>query len=115
MQGVLRFGLRTRADFDFLQSKARDGELSAGGVATLKRHWEGLLASRWHYEFDRELLEAESPDGPEPEYIVQETPEQDDQPAKRVQLKRAESLVTLNRLGFTVQDVEQAIAELEAL
>nr|WP_321266802.1 hypothetical protein [Alcaligenes faecalis] len=115
MQGVPRFGLRTRADFDLLQDKAISGEIRPQGIAILKQHWEGLLSSRWYYAFDRELAEGEQPDGDMPEYYVQEAQAQDGEPAKRVQTKRTEDLTTLNRLGFSVQDVEQAIAVLEAL
>lgn len=115
MQGVPRFGLRTRADFDLLQDKARRGALSSQGVALLKRHLEGLLSSRWYYAYDRDLAEAEQPDGPMPEYFVAETDAQGETPARRIQTKRTEDLATLNRLGFSVVDVEQAIVELEAL
>lgn len=115
MHEVPRYGLRTRADFDLLQQKALEGDIRPQGIATLKQHWEGLLASRWYYAYDRELAEGEAADGEMPEYCVSETPEQDGQPARRVQLKRTEDLTTLNRLGFTVNDVEQAIAALEAL
>ncbi len=115
MQGVPRYGLRTRADFDLLQDKAIKGEIRPQGIAILKQHWEGLLSSRWYYAYDRDLAEGEQPDGDMPEYCLQETQAQDDTPARRVQTKRTEDLATLNRLGFTVQDVEQAIADLEAL
>lgn len=115
MQGVPRFGLRTREDYDLLQSKAVAGEIRPQGIATLRQHWEGLLEARWYYAFDRELADGEQPDGSWPEYHVSEVEPQDDAPAKRVQYVRTEDLTTLNRLGFSVQEVEQAIATLEAL
>lgn len=114
MQGVPRYGLRTRADYDLLQGLAVQGEIRPQGVATLKRHWEGLLAGRWTYVHDRDLAQDEAPDGPEPEYRVLESQDEDGD-VRRVQIKRIESpTAEIFRLGFTVQDVEQAISDLEA-
>lgn len=125
MQGVPRYGLRTRADYDLLQGLAIQGEIRPQGVATLKRHWEGLLAGRWTYVHDRELTEGEAPDGPEPEYRVLELRDEsadiegeteNEAAVRRVQIKRIESpTAEIFRLGFTVHDVEQAISDLEAM
>lgn len=115
MQGVPRYGLRTRADYDLLQELATQGEIRPQDVATLKRHWEGLLAGRWIYVHDRELAEGEQPDGDMPEYCVLDVEEETTGEAKRVQLKRVESQdAEIFRLGFAVTDVEQAISDLEA-
>lgn len=116
MQGVPRFGLRTRADFELLQSLALQGQLRPRCIATLQRHWQGLLAGRWTYVHDRDLAAGESPDGGLPEYLVTESEDETTGEQRRVQLKRTEvPTATIFRLGFTVADVEQAIADLEAI
>ncbi|WP_157469991.1 hypothetical protein [Desulfobulbus elongatus] len=110
-----RYGLRTRADYDLLQGLATKGEIRPQGVATLKRHWEGLLASRWVYDYDRDLADGEDPDGEQPEYLV--LAGDDGQGGlRRRQMMRIESPhAEIFRLGYTVSDVEQAIADLEAI
>jgi|SRR5690625_43051 len=118
MQGVPRFGLRTRADYDLLQVLAIQGELRPHDAATLKRHWEGLLSGRFSYQRDRELVGDEPADGEMPDYLVITTREDDgeDGAERRVQMVRVESLsAEIFRLGFTVQEVEQAISDLEAI
>lgn len=116
MQGVPRFGLRTRADFELLQQLALQGQLRPRCIATLQRHWQGLLAGRWTYVYDRDLTADESPDGEAPQYLVIESEDEGSGEPRRVQLKRTEvPTATIFRLGFTVADVEQAIADLEAI
>jgi hypothetical protein len=116
MQGVPRYGLRTRADYDLLQGLALQGEIRAQGVATLKRHWEGLLASRFVYDRDRELAEGEQPDGDMPEYRVLTIEDQETGVSQRVQFVRTESsAAAIFWLGFTVQNVEKAITDLGAI
>lgn len=116
MQGVPRFGLRTRADFELLQDLALQGELRPACIATLQRHWQGLLAGRWAYVYDRDLAAGESPDGEAPHYLVIESEDETTGEMRRVQLKRTEvPTATIFRLGFTVPEVEQAISALEAI
>jgi hypothetical protein len=116
MQGVPRYGLRTRADYDLLLGLATQGEIRPQGVATLKRHFEGLLSGRFTYVHDRELAEAESPDGDMPDYRVLNVEDEETGETRRVQMKRIESpQAEIFRLGFTVQEVEQAITDLEAV
>lgn len=116
MQGVPRYSLRTRADYDLLQGLAIKGEVRPQGVATLKRHWEGLLAGRWIYVHDRALAEGEQPDGEMPDYRVLDVEDEATGETTRVQLKRTESPdAMIFQLGFAVTDVEQAITDLEAL
>lgn len=116
MQGVPRYGLRTRADYDLLLGLATQGEIRPQGVATLKRHFEGLLSGRFTYVHDRVLAEAESPDGDMPDYCVLNVEDEETGETRRVQMKRIESpQAEIFRLGFTVQEVEQAITDLEAV
>ncbi|UXF57505.1 hypothetical protein YPCBV1_00052 [Chromohalobacter phage YPCBV-1] len=116
MQGVPRYGLRTRADYDLLQGLATQGEVRPQGVATLKQHWKGLLTSRWIYARDRVLADGEQPDGEMPDYRVLEVEDEATGETSRVQLKRTESPdAMIFQLGFAVTDVEQAITDLEAL
>lgn len=116
MQGVPRYGLRTRADYDLLQGLATEGEIRPQGVATLKRHWEGLLAGRFTYVYDRDLAEGEAPDGDMPEYRVLNVEDEETGTTRRVQMQRIESpQAEIFRLGFTVAEVEQAITDLEVI
>lgn len=115
MYRIPKYGLRTRGDYDLLQGKALNGELRPADVQRLSEYWQGLLGNRWHYEYDRELGATEQPDGAEPDYIVIEREDEAAGTTQRVQLKRVEDLTALDRLGFTVSDVQQKISELEAL
>jgi len=115
MIGAPRFSLRTRADYDLLQSQALQGSLRPGDLATLRRHWQGLLAHRWVYVHDRDLSNGEDADGGRPDYLVLDV-EEDDGTTRRVQMRQIENPdAEIFRLGFTVQDVEQALTELESL
>jgi len=116
MQGVPRYGLRTRADYDLLQGLATQGEIRPQGVATLKRHLEGLLAGRFTYVYDRDLADGESPDGDMPDYRVLNVEDEEAGTTRRVQMQRIESpQAKIFRLGFTVAEVEQAITDLDAV
>jgi len=116
MQGVPRYGLRTRADYDLLQGLATQGEIRPQGVATLKRHLEGLLAGRFTYVYDRDLADGESPDGDMPDYRVLNVEDEEAGTTRRVQMQRIESpQAEIFRLGFTVAEVEQAMTDLEAV
>jgi ABC-type phosphate transport system auxiliary subunit len=116
MQGVPRYGLRTRADYDLLLGLATQGEIRPQGVATLKRHLEGLLVGRFTYVYDRELAEGESSDGELPDYRVLSVEDEETGETRRVQMKHIESpQAEIFRLGFTVPEVEQAITDLEAV
>lgn len=116
MQGVPRYGLRTKADYDLLQGLAVQGDIRPHGLATLKRHWEGLLSGRYHYVYDRDLAEGESPDGSEPDYIVLTVADEQSGTERRKQMVRHDnSQAEIFRLGFTVAEVEQNISDLEAV
>ncbi len=116
MQGVPRYGLRTRADYDLLQGLATQGEIRPQGVATLKRHLEGLLVGRFTYVYDRDLANGEAPDGDMPDFRVLDVEDDDTGETRRVQMKRTESpQAEIFRLGYTVQGVEQSITDLEGV
>lgn len=116
MQGVPRFGLRTRADFELLQQLALQGQLRPTCIATLQRHWQGLLAGRWTYVYDRDLAADENPDGEAPQYLVIESEDEASGEMRRAQHRRIEApSAAIFQLGFTVPEVEQAISALEAL
>ncbi|SFT73641.1 hypothetical protein [Halomonas saccharevitans] len=116
MQGVPRYGLRTRADYDLLQGLALQGEVRPQGVTRLKQHWQGLLSGRFVYMRDRVLADGESPDGPMPDYRVLEIEDEDAGTVERVQFQRTESPdAEIFRLGYSVAEVEQAITDLESV
>ena len=109
MIGIPRNALKTRADFEMLHQAAVSDQLRPHEVANLRRHWQALLNGRFAYEVDRALGEGEEPDGDEPEYRVVT-----DESGVRTQYKLVESASSrMSVLGFTTQEVEAALAELE--
>lgn len=108
--------LNTRTDYELCQELARNGELRHRDMQRLREHWAGKLAGRHYYAFDRLLGDTEEPDGTEPEYLVREVVDEETGDAQRKQFVRTErSPSALTRTGFTVQEVEDAISELEDL
>jgi len=115
MRGIPRNALMTRNDFELLQQRARDGELRPQQVEELKQRWQALLNGRYVYQFDRILEDGENPDGSEPDYRVIEEEDESTGEIVRRQYKRIESSTSrLVKLGYTVSDVEDALAELGA-
>src|SRR5690625_4220155 len=109
MIGIPRNALKTRADFEMLHQAAMGGDLRPHEVTDLRKHWQALLDGRFVYEVDRTLGEGEAPDGDEPEYRVMT-----DEDGVRTQYRLVESTSSrMVALGFTVQEVETALAELE--
>lgn len=114
MRGFPRNALKTREDFEMMQTRAVEGSLRPRQVSELRRHWQSLLNGRFAYQHDRVLAEGEEPDGQEPEYRVIEDTEDDGETVRRVQFRRAEVASSrMARMGFTQAEVEQAITELE--
>ncbi|WP_445157667.1 hypothetical protein [Halomonas sp. E14] len=114
MRGIPRNQLKTRADFMLLQEAALAGELRPYEVADLRRHWQALLDGRVAYEVDRVLAEGEAPDGEEPEYRVMTDEDEASGEAIRTQYRLVETGCSrLVRLGFEVEEVEAALAQLE--
>lgn len=108
--------LNTRTDYERCQELARNGELRHRDMQRLREHWAGMLEGRHYYELDRVLGDTEEPDGTEPEYLVREVEDEDTGELRREQLLRTErSPSALTRTGFTVQEVEDAMTELEGL
>lgn len=101
--------LQTRTDYDRALDMARTGAVPAAAVA---RHFAGLLAGRFAYEFDRELAEGEEPSGTAPDYLVIAG---DDDGPRRQLIRREQPSARINALGYSVAEVEQIVAELEAL
>jgi len=101
--------LQTRADYDRALEMARTGAVQPGRAAP---HFAGLLASRFSYEFDRELTEDEQPDGEAPEYLIIEDSE--DQ-SRRQLVRREQPTARIFALGYSVAEVEQILEELESL
>lgn len=122
MQGIPTI-LRTRHDYDSLLEQAKAGQIYPHHLPKLKAHFERLLTGRFEYQYDKELAENEEPTGEAPLYIVNEQKEQSQgedgeqvTETKRVQYKRIESpTAEITTLGYTVKQVENIIAELEAL
>lgn len=114
MRGIPRNALKTRADFDMLHAAAMAGELRPHEVTELRRQWQALLNGRQAYVVDRVLAEGEDPDGAEPDYRVMVDEDEATGETTRTQYKLTDTQCSrLNRLGFEVDDVEAALAELE--
>lgn len=108
MHGIPKY-LQTREDYDRAAEMARaDRSLAAKAL----RHFHGLLASRFAYEFDRDLGVDESPDGEAPDYLVM--PEGDDAPRSQL-IRREQATARLFALGYTVAEVEAVVSELESM
>lgn|SRR5690625_621278 len=109
MIGIPRNALKTRADFEMLHQAAVSDQLRPHEVEILRRHWQALVDGRFSYEVDRVLGEEELADGEEPEYRVMA-----DEDGVRTQYRLVESTSSrMVALGFTVQEVETALVELE--
>lgn len=101
--------LSTRADYDRALAKARKSEQPAADVL---QHFVGLCENRFTYVFDKNLADAQEPDGEAPDYIVLT----DSDTEQRTQLKRTEMTnAAIFTLGYTVAAVKKIIKELEAL
>lgn len=101
--------IRRRADVEFLMGYLGTGWASAENVERGLSFLRGLKDDQV-YVFDRVLAEAESPDGPEPDYIVLV---QED--GVRHQMRReTDPSALIHRLGFTEADVDQMITTVEA-
>lgn len=108
MYGIPRV-LQTRADFDLAVSLARSGEADRHAAA---QHLRGLIEATRHYVYDRDLAPAEPPDGAPPEFCVVDATEQD--PVRRQLVRVVDPSARLFALGFTQQEAEALITELEA-
>lgn len=102
--------INTRSDIEylvgFLGTKWATDENRSRGTAFLR----SLIEGRFAYQFDRVLADEENPDGESPDYIVLT-----DEDGARRQLKRVEDKnAMIYRLGFTVDEVEALIDEVES-
>lgn len=78
------------------------------------RAWEGLLG-RWRWEFDRVLDSIDDADEGEDYRVIEVRDEDEGDVIELRQEQRVEdSAARIYRLGFTVSEVEQAVAEMEA-
>lgn len=112
MRGVPKNSLKTKSDYETCQSMALDGSLRSVDVARLRRYWQALIDGRYVMVKDRVLDTDEQADGEEPEYRILTDEETQD----RVQYKREEDAeAKIFRLGYSVEDVEGKLDELEAL
>lgn len=101
--------LQTRADFDLALDMARRGDASRAEVA---RHFRGLIEAAHYYTFDRHLAEGEAPDGEPPEYCVVDSAEV--QSERRQEKRVVDTSARLFQLGYTLDEVQSIIDELEA-
>lgn len=100
--------LQTRADFESALEAANAGEIEKAKVAS---RFAGLIEASKVYVFDRILADGEAADGALPAYCVAEASEQD--PVRR-QLKLAtDDQARIFQLGYTVEEVENIIKQLE--
>lgn len=102
--------LNTKADYDFVHAEVLAGRLPA---LRLIEAYQALLNTQKHYVFDRILADNETPDGPEPDYHVMEEEKED--ATRRVQYKLVDnSNARIHQLGFTVEDIQARIQEVES-
>lgn len=101
--------IRRKADVEFLMQYLGSSWATAENVERGLSFLRGLKDDQV-YVFDRVLAEAESPDGPEPDYLVLV---QED--GARHQMRReTDPQALIHRLGFTEADVDQMIMTVEA-
>lgn len=101
--------LNTKDDYEYAHAQAVKGKISA---AAMRRHWEGLLATRQVYAYDRDLGDTESPDGPEPDYKVITDTQEDGTEVRRQCKLGPNPGAAIDRLGYTVAEVEAKLEEL---
>lgn len=100
--------LQTRADFDAALALAADGEVDK---ASLAQHFAGLIEATKRYSFDRILADGEEADGDMPEFCVTEASERD--PVRRQLKIETDTVARLFVLGYTIDEVETIIKDLE--
>ncbi len=112
MYGIPKI-LQTRNDFDSCLTAAKSGEASAAAVIM---HFRGLITSSQTYIFDKTLSEDEQPSGEMPEYCIAEQKDEVTAVVTRAQYKlTTDTNARIFELGYTIENVEQIIAELEEL
>lgn len=109
MQGYPKI-IATRGDIEhlmtYLSTPWATPENIARGLAFLR----GLLNTQ-HYVFGRNLADGEQPDGPAPQYIVLT---QDDG-TRRQEVLTEDPTALLHRMGLTVAEVNDWIAQIEGV
>jgi hypothetical protein len=101
--------LNTKDDYEYAHALATEGKIPADAM---RKQWEGLLATRQVYAYDRDLGATEDPDGPEPEYrVITDTAEDGTETRKQYKLGPNPG-AAIDRLGYTVAEVEAKLAEL---
>lgn len=112
MYGIPKI-LQTRNDFDSCLTAAKSGEASAAAVIM---HFRWLITSSQTYIFDKTLSEDEQPSGEMPEYCIAEQKDEVTAVVTRAQYKlTTDTNARIFELGYTIENVEQIIAELEEL
>ncbi len=107
--------LQTRQDFDNLHGRIISGK-SKPRKAELIREYQALLNGQKMYFYDRDLGQEEEPDGPEPEYRVVSGVDDETQQEFRKQYRLQDNpAARIIKLGFTSEEVEQRITELEGI
>lgn len=104
--------IATRQDVDhlmnYLGTTHDTPELRAQGLVFVR----GLLDTQKHYVFDKVLATAESPTGPEPDYVVRDVMLPDDT-TERHQFALVDNPGALiYQLGYSVADVNALITQL---
>lgn len=109
MYGIPRI-LQTRADYERCHALAL---AVAADPAAMRRHWQGLKNGARHYVFDRHLDAEQAPDGPAPDYLVIE-PAEEGEPRRQMKLVDDPS-ARMHALGYDLAQIDQKIAQLEAI
>lgn len=107
--------VNTRADIEhlmgYLGSPWATPENKERGLSLL----QGLIDSSKSYVFDRNLGATEQPDGPEPNYIVLEVPQDDGSVVRRQEKLVDDPNARIHRLGLTVAEVQSFIATVQGV
>lgn len=101
--------LNTKEDYEYAHALTVEGHLPA---ELMRRYWEGLLATRQMYAYDRDLGDTENPDGPEPDYKVITDTKEDGTEVRRQYKLGLNPGAAIDRLGYAVAEVEAKLAEL---
>ncbi|WP_028574367.1 hypothetical protein [Desulfonatronovibrio hydrogenovorans] len=105
--------LKTKADYERARALFLSGDLPERDKQRAKRHWQSLLY-RWAWSFDKEIESEEQADSGDQYRVVKEHDEGTGELVRMVQEVRLEDPQSrIFRLGFTVQEVEAAILEME--
>jgi len=106
--------LKTRADHERVKDLFMEGRLSAQDRSRALGKWRSLLQGRWRWEFDKELDSEDDASSGEGYRVRKEVDDETGDVKRVIQEKRVEDPgARIFRMGFTVEEVEKVISEME--